>query len=245
MQADDAQIAAELQMQEIHRQQHERNQADSDAQLAARMQEHEQARAQIDLRRRVQTRPHAAPPPFGGPLPLHLRVAALRDELVWRSASELVLGLLLLPFVSMAGHLVLALGISSLVAPLLGLASSRWRDWRLALPHAIATAGALAARAVALPLRTDNLLVAATGVACAAPTVHALWLALRWLVLLWQQGAVPRRPPRARESAGFGHVPLQGLPVPVGTGGSSQAPVPAGVEVHRGSGSSGGSITSI
>ena len=61
---------------------------------------------------------------------------------------------------------------------MIGLAATRWRDWRLALLHTIGTAGVVAVRGVAVPLSTSNALLGAAAAVCVVPTLHALWLAL-------------------------------------------------------------------
>ena len=166
----------------------EQQQYDADRRLAAELQDDQQ-----------QHIPYEQQPIYGQPpwpddsgrgccssgLPPRVMAPILHGELVWRSSTEAVLCVLLLVFLTSASTLLLALGLAAILAPALGLAAARWRSWRLALPHAVATAGAVCVRAIIIPMGSDNLLTGATSAACALPTLHALLLALRWMALLW------------------------------------------------------------
>ena len=205
---DDERLAATLQMEELRSQQQltsdadlaarmrNEQQFDSDADLATRMQVHEQAWAQAVAGEEPRISVVADAPsrlrgrcgvPCGGSsaLPLRLQAAMVHSALLWRSCVELMLSVFLVIFLATVSHLILALTLSSLLAPVFGLAATRWRDWRLALLHTIGTAGVVAVRGVAVPLSTSNALLGAAAAVCVVPTLHALWLALRWLMLLW------------------------------------------------------------
>ena len=191
----DERLARALQMQELQGEQQlaedarlamQEHQLQEDARLAMRMQEREQrlrAQHSVDEQRRVAdeavgqqsaARLHAA------------ETALLAGRLTWFSGVEALISLLLVAFIASTSDraLLLALALTSLLAPAVGVASVRWRDWRIALVGAISTAAVVAVRVGIIPSGTPNMLLAACSVMCAVPSLHALHLSLRWLVLV-------------------------------------------------------------
>ena len=193
---DDAAVAARLQMQEFRLQEQEQH----DAEYAARSQAEEQQiqQQQVEAQQQMQMmqpqRQQLSAPRSSGmcpgcsrdasQLPLHIRADALRSEIVWHSAVELILCVLLLLLVAPERELLLAGAFTALLSPIAGFLAARWRDRRLAFFHTALSASVIALRAVAVPLSSANFLTASASVALAVPSVHVSYLAASWLTFL-------------------------------------------------------------
>ena len=194
---EDQRYAAELQLAELRSQQR----TDADARMAEEMQTEEHMRRQSAPEQYDWDVQPTTRHPQQQRLTPRLRARILQGELIWRNVVEAILCVMLSVFLARERlGAMLLLALATLLAPVLGLVAARCRSWRLALPHVGATAGTLAVRAIAIPMGTENLLLAAWAAVCAVPTVHALHLATQWTALLWYALHWPRPLPDATHS---------------------------------------------
>lgn len=123
-----------------------------------------------------------APPAHAPPIPAPRQASHLCGELRWHCTVD---ALVCLVMIAPLGPAALA----TLLSPAAGHVSAAKRDWRLAAVHTGLALVNVILRCIA-PLLTPNFVHATIAVACALAGLHALWLASRWLVLIWRHGAV-------------------------------------------------------